>query len=159
MPFARHIPSSLRHVLVAAGLAGAVAAGCGGSTKCADTDCSAGGAGGGASTTGGGGAAACTDTKGTIAGTLYLNALPDQPNSQVAANSTVTFVLSPGGPGAPVLNGQTDAEGKFSVLLDPGTWIVSGTEPSGCIPTSPVTVDLAACETEQVELALDTCPG
>ena len=163
MPLARHIPSpyrlSLRHLLVLAGLAGAVAAGCGGSTKCADTDCSAGGAGGSSSSTGGGGAAACTDTKGTIAGTLYLNALPDQPNSQVAANATVTFVLSPGGPGAPVLNGQTDADGKFSVVLDPGTWIVSGTEPSGCIPTGPVTVELSACETEQVELALDTCPG
>ncbi len=158
MPSRRHSPSPLRasvlRVLLVASLAGAVAAGCGGTTTCADGDCSSGGAGGGSST--GGGGAACTSTKGTISGTVYLS---PPPSGQVAANATVTFVVSPGGPGAEVLNGQADADGKFSVEIDPGTWLVSGTEPSGCIPEGPVTVELDTCEVKEVEIVLDLCPG
>ena len=140
--------AGVRVAIFALGLAGALTA-CGGTTKCID-DC------GGAGGTGGvGGSTSCTSTKGTLSGTAYLDSAKTMP----AANATVTFVLSPNDPNPTVLQGMTDAEGKFSVELDPGTYGVSGQESSGCIPTMPVTVDLKACATETVDLVFDTCPG
>jgi hypothetical protein len=53
MQFQRSLSSpvhaTLRHVLLIAGLALAITAGCGGTTKCASGDCSSGGTGGGSS--------------------------------------------------------------------------------------------------------------
>ncbi|MFO0588289.1 MAG: carboxypeptidase-like regulatory domain-containing protein [Polyangiaceae bacterium] len=154
------LPGSLRSTTVlrgltaalgAAFLAGALTA-CDSSPKCTSSCGGNAGTGGNGGT---GGSASCTSTKGTIAGTAYLDAGKTMP----AANADIQFVLMPADPSGTVLHGTTDAEGKFSVELDPGTWAVGGKEASGCIPTTVPQVTLAACATETVEIVFDTCPG
>ncbi len=130
---------------------------CGGTKNCTSS-CGAGDVGGG-SAAGGAGGTMCTSTKGTLSGTVYLNALPDQPNSMIAPNATVDFVLSPGGPDATVLHGQADEFGKFEVEIDAGTWLVGGDDGSGCINSQPVTVTLDACSVEPIQIVLDICSG
>lgn len=155
--------SSIRRAVAGAalllGVLGALSAGCGGTTKCEDTDCGTGGTGGGASTGGTGGAASCTATKGTISGTVYYGSGPGMSNGQVAANAVLEFVVSPGGPNATILQGKADDMGNFSVELDPETWLVGGDDGTGCINSMPLTVTLDACETETIEVVLDICSG
>ena len=62
--------------------------------------------------------------------------------------------------GTPELELRSEADGAFSVALAPGTWTLTGEElGTGCFTGEALTVSLAACEAEEVELTMDVWGG
>lgn len=62
--------------------------------------------------------------------------------------------------GTPELELRSEEDGRFSVPLEPGRWTLTGEElGTGCFTGEAVTVSVAACEAEEIELTMDVWGG
>lgn len=110
---------------------------------------------GGASATSTSSTGACTETRGTIRGYVYLFAAPGTSGSAPAAGADV--VLHPLS-ATEDLHGLADANGYFEVEVPPADYILSA-EAAGCFVEQPVSLSLAACGILDQDLVLDLCAG
>lgn len=91
----------------------------------------------------------CTSATGTLHGKVTT--------SDGTAAARATIELRHAAADTP-LQAKADDAGSYSVDLDAGSWIVAGVSEDGyCSPTTPGTVDLAACGDVEHDFVLDAC--
>lgn len=99
----------------------------------------------------------CNGTRGTISGSVFLFGTPPDPNAEVAGPE-IEIVLGRTD-GTDELRTRVDAEGRYEVLLEAGTWVIGGDDNYGCFPAEPIIVNLDACATVEQTVVLDVCIG
>ena len=97
---------------------------------------------------------ACTDTHGTLAGSVYDGAPPGEPNSSPAPKALIHLSQMVG---ETPLTAMADDQGHYEVPLEAGDWMVGGDDGTGCKTTKDVSAHLEACQTTTVDLVLDVC--
>jgi len=102
------------------------------------------------------GGPACTDTHGTLAGNVYLGALPGDPNSSPAPKALIQLSQTPG---ETPLTAMADDQGHYEVPLAAGDWSVGGDDATGCTTSMLSSAHVEACDTTTLDLVLDVCTG
>lgn len=126
--------------------------------SCGADDSGDSGSGAGAASTGAGGSGgSCADPgHGTLAGTVYLYALPPDPAGSVAPNATLHLRTAPTDTPIDALAG---ADGLFSVDLAVGGWLVGAENADGCISFDDDAVTITPCGTTTLDVIIDACPN
>jgi hypothetical protein len=106
---------------------------------------------------GGGSTGMCNDSsRGTLQGTIYRFAPPGMMSSELATSAQARLGRMAGD--TPIFV-QTDDQAFFSVDLELGEWSVGADDPGDCSSAEDQSVSIKSCETTDITLVLDFCPG
>jgi hypothetical protein len=102
--------------------------------------------------------ATCESGDGLLTGQVWNANVEGDP---VPMEGAAVYLFSGGtAGGTPDLELRSEADGRFSVPVEPGRWTLTGEElGTGCFTGEAVSVSVSACAEEEVKLTMDVWRG